>query len=53
MGGKLFEINRRNDFFGSDTKSKHNKNKQAGLHQTTKLPHNKRNHQENIKQPME
>ena len=40
-------------FFGSDTKGKHNKNKQVGLHKTTKLPHNKRNHQQNIKQPME
>lgn len=39
-------------FFGSDIKGKH-KNKQVGLHQTTKLPHNKRNHQQNIKQPME
>ena len=51
MGSKLPDISPGNDFFGSDSKSKgnKNKNKQVGLHQTKILLHSKGNYQQNEK----
>ena len=50
-GRKLCDKCLGNYFFGSDSKSKvnKNKNKQVGLQQTKKLLHSKRNHQQNEK----
>ena len=48
MGSKLPDIIPGNDFFGSDSKSKgnKNKNKQVGLHQTKRLLHSEGNYQQ-------
>ena len=52
ISSKLLDSGLRNDFFGSDTKSKGNKsNKQVGLHQTKKLLHSEGNCQQNESQP--
>ena len=50
LGVKLLDTDLGNDFL-TDSKSKNNKNKnkQVGLHQTTKLLHRKENHQQNEK----
>ena len=51
IGKSLLDINLGNNFFGLDTKSKgnKNKNKQERLHQIKKLLHSQGNHQQNKK----
>ena len=49
MGGKLPNTDLGNDFLGMMPKAKVTKEKHVRLHQTKKLLHSKRNHQQNEK----